>query len=164
MEKSNLTQEEIASGNKLIATFMEYIYYVPLVLVDESDCGGIYTDYECHSKVPIEVDDFGDQVYFKDRWFGNNLANVILGDLKYHSSWKWLMPVIEKIECLNNNVIIGSHFITIGRNKMDAILHGEFIVRVDAGVKKFKRDITFQAVVEFVKYFNKEREENDTEL
>ncbi len=38
---------------------------------------------------------------FMDTEITNNTKNILGSSLKYHSSWDWLMPVIEKIESLN---------------------------------------------------------------
>lgn len=112
-----MTEQEIKSNNKLIAEFMGYVYFEPDVLVDYSDCGGIYDKVDVYSKVPIEVKDYGEgQKYFKKlpnpdfgnenttRWRSDleeldwdtlNSGNYIT-DLKYHYSWDSLMPVVHK--------------------------------------------------------------------
>lgn len=112
--------ENIRINNALIAKFMGYIYFEPDVLVDNSDIGGVYDATDIYSKVPIEVDDYPEhkQKYFKDlpnpdygntesvRWASNieelswdtlNWGKYIT-DLKYHESFDWLMPVVDKIE------------------------------------------------------------------
>jgi len=109
--------ENIIVNNALIAKYMGYIYFEPNVLVDYSDCGGIYDSINVYSKTPIEVNDYGDgQKYFanvpnpdyknennpfwnsnleKLNWCTINSVNYI-HDLKYHESWDWLMPVVQK--------------------------------------------------------------------
>ena len=72
-------------------------------------------------------------------------------DLQYHSSWEWLMPVIEKIEEL------GADF-GIKRNKV--LIHGFVqnkieIYRWESGTIHSKIENTFDGVVEFIKWFNK---------
>ena len=101
--------------NKLIAEFMGYIYYHSGVDIDNSDCGGIYEKTEVFSKVPILVNDYDECVYFKDvpnpdyrkvntmwnndiefiSWSTLNYKDYIT-DLKYHSSFDWLIPVCHK--------------------------------------------------------------------
>jgi hypothetical protein len=79
-----MNNEEIIEGNKLIAEFM----------------GGTKT------KSPGYLDrdyfDFKDKPYQKwTNLYGGSFEETTLyweGDLKYHSDWNWLMPVIEKIE------------------------------------------------------------------
>jgi len=104
-------------GNKLIAEFMGYKYFEPDVLIDFSDCGGIYDAIDVYSKVPIQVNDYGDGgKYFKRLpnpdyknenspkwnpdieeldWDTLNHREYIY-DLKYHYYWDELMPVIKK--------------------------------------------------------------------
>lgn len=70
-----MTQEEIIEGNKLIELF----YSGRTLSTDGTFFGrkqGMPKQYE--------------------NWYDI----VSVGDLKYHSSWDWLMPVVEKIETL----------------------------------------------------------------
>lgn len=76
-----MTQEEILEGNKLIAEFM----------------GGIYSHYASawgFGNARIEHEDLKVQgkVYKNAVW-----AERFETELKYHSSWDWLMPCIGKI-------------------------------------------------------------------
>jgi len=110
-----MTEKEILEGNRKIAAFMGYIYFEPGVLIDYSDCGGIYDSVNIYSKTPILVKDYGDgEKYFADvpnpdyknnnnpKWNSSletlNWAtlNEYITELKYHESWDWLMPVIKK--------------------------------------------------------------------
>jgi len=59
-------------------------------------------------------------------------------DVKYHSSWDWLMPVVEKIDNL------------FGEND----IVDDMINKVHNAVLQFNRDITYNAVVEFIKDYN----------
>jgi len=59
-------------------------------------------------------------------------------ELHYHTSWDWLMPVVEKIEnYLSDNV--GKYFV------------GYF----DDGLISNDIEVRYQAVVEFIKEYNK---------
>jgi hypothetical protein len=76
------------------------------------------------------------------------------GELKYHTSWDWLMPVVEKIESLEDenkcklyNFQSEQCFVTIVVNHT-----GEDIVEVDADNRL---DATYQAVISFIKFYNK---------
>ena len=60
-------------------------------------------------------------------------------DVKYHSSWDWLMPVVEKIDNL------------FGEND----IVDDMINKVHNAVLQFNRDITYNAVVEFINQLNK---------
>jgi hypothetical protein len=70
-----MTQEEILEGNKLIAEFMG----AKLITDDPNFMGG---------NVP----------FFRLAKFNDIERNYTKYELKYHSSWDWLMPVVEKIE------------------------------------------------------------------
>jgi len=65
---TNLTQQEIEEGNKLIAEFE----------------GMVYTN-----------DD--PKAYPQGYMFSKELGAITVSDLQYHESWDWLMPVVEKI-------------------------------------------------------------------
>jgi hypothetical protein len=77
-------------------------------------------------------------------------------ELKYHSSWAWLMPVVEKIENLNNKnsllfyVSISGDECEIRRN--DFPPHDTLITI--KSVHKDKLKSTWLAVVEFIKWYN----------
>ena len=87
-------------GNDLIRKFMGYKYH-EVVDIDYSDCGGVYTKTKIYSKHPIPVEKYieDNQCYLKKDWITES-NSLIYGDLLYHKSWDWLMPVIEEIELL----------------------------------------------------------------
>ena len=110
-------KKEIHKNNKIIAEFMGYKYFEPNVSIDYSDCGGIYELYEVYSKIPIEVERYENGTYFKDipnpdykktnpAYFRNDLekldwssiysSEILIGELKYHNEWNWLIPVCKK--------------------------------------------------------------------
>lgn len=83
-------------------------------------------------------------------------AEEIEDDLKYHSSWDWLTPVIEKIESLNVSTEIAY------RQGLKA--HVCTLLSYDPNVElsitemgKSKIEITYLAVVEFIKWYNKSK-------
>jgi hypothetical protein len=106
--------------NKLIAEFMGYIYFKEKVNVENEWSWDILDVY---SKIPIEtyyIPEY-DETYFamlpnpdygKENpitwnpdikhlsWESLNHGEY-LTNLKYHESWNWLMPVVEKIESLD---------------------------------------------------------------
>ena len=59
--------------------------------------------------------------------------------LEYQTSWDWLMPVVEKIDNLFGE---------------DDIVD-DMINKVHNAVLQFNRDITYNAVVEFINQLNK---------
>ena len=70
-------------------------------------------------------------------------------DLEYHTSWDWLMPVVEKIESLGYEFTIIESRCNIKHNtdhSIEEVLHLELICS--------KREATYQAVVKFIKELN----------
>ena len=67
----------------------------------------------------------------------------------YHSSWDWLMPVVEKIESLGYEFFIVEDRIKIAHNTDDSI---DTIINFTLGGSK--KDATYKAVVEFIKTYN----------
>ena len=125
-------------NNKLIAEFMGR----PTMIWNDPD--------------PIEGNDYR-VVYFKqlcDRTaliqYGkgeyNSEAEVFLTELedielKYHTSWDWLMPVINKIRSMDSTYEVEQ----VGKYDWDnEISHYEFDL-----------DLTYESVVEFIKQLNK---------
>lgn len=68
--------------------------------------------------------------------------------IKYHSSWDWLMPVVEKIESMSNDVRIYTGHTTITAN-------GYPVCQV---VDVLKINATCQAVYQFIQWYNKQKE------
>ena len=70
-------------------------------------------------------------------------------NLKFHSSWDWLMPVVEKIENINEwvRVEITNNSIIITYMGYNKITHG-----------KTKIKTVYKAVVEFIKWYNKKED------
>ena len=64
----------------------------------------------------------------------------------YHSSWDWLMPVVEKIESLG-------YVFTIQGGKAE---YGEMISETRCFIAENKRSSTYNAVVEFINQYNKD--------
>jgi hypothetical protein len=78
--------------------------------------------------------------------------NSIAEMSRYHKGWECLMPVVEKIESINNcsyNVIIsqGNTAITTHNGKT-IICENEFIIT--------KIESVYKTVVEFIKWYNKQ--------
>ena len=68
-------------------------------------------------------------------------------EMKYHVSWDWLMPVVEKIESLG-------YVFTIQGGKAE---YGEMISEPQCFIAEDKLSSTYKAVVEFIKEHNDER-------
>lgn len=74
---------------------------------------------------------------------------------QYHSSWDWLMPVVEKIETIRNKN--GDYIFSIDTGRDYCLIyHNDFIQRT-ISVKSFsgsKIKSVWLAVVEFIKWYN----------
>ena len=86
---------------------------------------------------------------------------VSLDEMRYHTSWDWLMPVVEKIESFQDgedgdsmrghlyNFRIEQHFVyVIDGGSMDHIIEMDGDSKLQA---------TYQAVVEFIKFYNQNK-------
>ena len=65
-------------------------------------------------------------------------------ELEYHTSWDWLMSVVQKIESLG-------YVFTIQGGKAE---YGEMISETQCFIAEDKRSSTYNAVVEFIKQYN----------
>ena len=65
--------------------------------------------------------------------------------IKYHESWDWLMPVVEKIEDMGCDVLITNGECTISGDN-------DYYVE---SIGKSRRGATYDAVVEFINEYNK---------
>ena len=85
----------------------------------------------------------------KPRWVEGYVGGDWLSqdELKYHTSWDWLMPVVDKIESLG-------YVFTIQGGKAE---YGEMVSRTRCFIVNDKLSSTYQAVVEFIKEYNNER-------
>lgn len=124
-----LDLNEINSGNKLIAEFMG-----------------------------AEPDDKYPTLYFIEPHLNHNETHdFYIGNMRYHTSWDWLMPVVEKI-C---RVKIGDGIETIlyAYPRTFGMLNekGEIMVRFNGFFLHESNsliDATWKGVVEFIKYIN----------
>jgi len=79
--------------------------------------------------------------------------------MSYHTSWEWLMPVIEKIESSLIDGLIGvsvaiegTHCVVRGyeKNRQPIVIHQSEYGKRYAN----KIESVYEAVIEFIKYFN----------
>ena len=69
----------------------------------------------------------------------------------YHNSWEWLMPVVEKINTLDDygySVIIHQHYTEVYKNEPKPV-----VIISTSGDDCIKG--VYNAVVEFIKWYNK---------
>lgn len=136
----NLTTEQ---GNRIIAEFMGARKTGTSTLADG---GGYAYEYEVR---------LSDTETFK---FWDKPCWTNVRELKYHSSWDWLMPVVEKIESIgydtriafirerNNGVDSKTHICDIEKsNNSEGIIYHKGNSKLDA---------TYKAVVQFIQWYN----------
>ena len=84
--------------------------------------------------------------------------------LKYHSSWNWLMPVVEKIESIYDEfhgyfgVHISSNSCCIQGTKLDTRPGKEHYAYFNEVVLSNKKEATHIAVYQFIQWYNKQKE------
>ncbi len=88
-----------------------------------------------------------DKTLVNDIWYN-------ISEAKFHSSWDWLMPVIEKIETKGYIVNVSS-YPSIERSVF-ANLHITPYNKTQY-TKGNRLERTFQMVVEFIKWYNKQK-------
>jgi hypothetical protein len=81
----------------------------------------------------------------------------------YHSSWDWLMPVVEKIETLDRlggvvQIVQGQCKIT-SRMAGDSSVYANKSNYISMGAKG-KLLSTYEAVIEFIKWYNEQRRDS----
>lgn len=134
-----MKEQEIIEGNKLIAEFMEYKHSD--ILYDEEN-----EEYFFDTDHLVCVEDIEVWESSVDDWTSTLSPEQML----FHSSWDWLMPVVEKIE---KNFWVTT---TTRRGYSAVSIHQpqrayEKIARVDS---ENKLEATWTAIVEFIKWYN----------
>lgn len=89
------------------------------------------------------------EIYGKDSLY-------IIKHLKYHSSWSWLMPVVEKIEYeLQHPFHIVKSSVVIKEN--NTISSKSIINHSNNPITLNKIEAIWFAVIEFIKWYNKNK-------
>lgn len=113
-----MTNEEILEGNKLIAEFMGFEFNKSKIIYDPTD-----TNPE------------------------GKLIGYPLSNLKYHSSWDWLIPVIDKIH--SSNYYVDYYLSELGQFNNGVHINTKFI------------EVSFDSVIEFIKWYNSKQNTNE---
>lgn len=114
---ANLAEEEILTGNKLIAEFMGF----------------------------TSREGYPNELYNKDDIYQGNPKNF-----KYHTSFNWIFPVIDKIESLCFSVIIKRFRCEIDSNNFNIEYSQHYSSGADRNI------FIWWCVVEFIKWFNQQ--------
>lgn len=99
-----------------------------------------------------------DSLYLTFKKKGDNqnyLANI--NGLQYHSDWNWLMEAVEKINVLGYEVLIGRISCQINpisdrENPISAMVCGDISKKIE---------ITFDAVIQFIKWYNEQKQKQN---
>ncbi len=127
-----MEQNEVIEGNKLIVIFMNGEIDMGVTHVTDS-----YTD-ESGKKVFKHIEGKAYLNFVGDDETGSYEKACMVANLKYHSSWEWIMPVVKKI----------SHTMPILPN-WDKIV--EYLADVDI-------DKCFEQVVLSIKWYNNKKD------
>lgn len=134
-----MIQAEINNdNNRLIAEFMNYEPSYTLIDVDK------YRGNHNLSDFPMSKSDCEhDITHFSDRYgIDDQSMEIEAEEMKYHTSWDWLMPVVERCFCSLEDE---------GRDfdlHYDAIHDALWSINIEA---------TYKAVVEFIKWYNENK-------
>jgi len=162
-----MNKEQVTEGNKLISEFMGYKFVTIGYFGQPDETGWQIENREWMDKMDISnVGDYYVNVS-KDTWFEAE-------DIQYHSSWDWLMPVVEKIESFWNpyydNCIYNEHefsafeitnnYISIGTAGFKNDVRKEFYWHEEILLKEksdqLKRHLVFQACIQFIQWYNQQ--------
>lgn len=128
---AKISTEDLMKGNKLIAEFM-----------------GLQRGKDHAGRSIIKHWQIKGVGYFDDK------------ELKYHSSWDWLMPVVEKIEENHKTVIAISYW---GDKHYMNIMTGVGLMRSTLdnpskfmGVGETKIQAVYSAVTQFITWYNQQ--------
>jgi hypothetical protein len=90
-----------------------------------------------------------------DDWFTKDGTRVTFGSripLQYHSSWDWLMPVVDKIECTSvDNEDNSDNFFNVMIEVFECNINGGDISICKSG--NTKREATYNTIIEFIKCY-----------
>ena len=94
-------------------------------------------------------------------WYEKKIISSIItenaNELNYHKSWDWLMPVVQRIECTStDNKDNSDNFFNVAIEVFECNING-----VDTSINishnaQTKIKATYEAVVEFIKEYNKQ--------
>lgn len=135
--KGEETLTEIETNNRLIGEFMG---------ADFKESKGCFTGISYfldYTKCELKPDDREDQVW--------------IHHIFYHTSWDWLMPVVEKIESMSTErqwftVLIQGKICSISRNWIG--LHGSSSSTIGFESTGIKIENTHKAIIEFIHWHN----------
>lgn len=115
---------------------------------------------EWYPKNILYPDQSGIHLSYPDKKFPDNEKYHSLGCLKYHSSWDWLMPVVEKIhairkeeaESITKDCISRYGGLITWTSKIS-----EMSYEIDKALRTIKIEKVHQTVYEFTQWYNQSK-------
>ena len=156
-----MKENEILEGNELIAKFIGSTITKQTLFEKDENLETLVVD-----------------VYSRPEFFNDDLYNLFgwlsyenLDRMRYHSSWDWLMPVVEEIESTKFDANIGwvdFHIMpdAITVNKQEDEDNPLIIINLSDCMGSIEKEpiyyhgkiqATYQAVIEFIKWYNKQQ-------
>ena len=148
-------------NNRLIAEFMNF----PKITNVRDSESGKYYDYWLPNNFNLILEQ-EIQIESNNGWGLVHQDCVFVRDLIFHSDWNWLMEVVEKIENTKIKDYSISTDITDDKTFISVWHYGDggkwsiLISNLNEEYKDFnKMQRTYKAVVKFINFYNKQKEE-----
>jgi hypothetical protein len=81
------------------------------------------------------------------------LIDNVWSPIKYHKSWDWLMPVVQKIDSMEYNVVMSRISVNINPILED----NKPIVSFVCGDIEQKLSLLHESITEFIKWYNENK-------
>lgn len=121
-----------------------------------------------------DVYTYKDGVFFMVREHNpEKVMEAIVGYVKYHSSWDWLMPVLDKIEKMGATIRINSNFNQFNKRNFHQvtieIVSGElsksgkafwgdgYKYQKHSDTSENKMEAIYSSVIDFIKWYNENK-------
>ena len=132
--------------NKLIAEFMGREY------VDENLIE--FKNFSAYKTITLDENGHPDDIVYTDCFDPDN-------ELEYHTSWDWLMPVVDKIEDIKgvyrkSSITNGGQLYNSSNKYLCEIGHDDRVVAFIYDEKRINAE--YKAVIEFINYYNREND------
>lgn len=153
---TQITNSETIENNKLIAEFMGAVCKMEDYTKGNED----YCKENGIDKWLIPIWSMPEG-YNENKW---GWGKYRLGRFEYHSSWDWLMPVVEKIETMNltdkTNHLPEFFIMYDEREELKGWYWSISIIKLFRkeclGREKSRIDAVYSAVIEFIKWHNQQ--------
>lgn len=143
-----MKQEEISEGNKLIAEFWKDCRYVKREGKTYLKCEGERWKFP----QTLEINKLYNYYPIADDAL-RGLIDPDFSKLKFHTSWDWLMPVLQKIR--SNELVTNVNYNIEGDFIIEGLTEKE-LINIIVEREKFDSDILmiWYGVIEWIKWYN----------